>query len=93
MLVSVLRKPVPYEKPGMVMVFSESVRKNMEEFALKVPLYSEPSKTSTVVKYYSDSKETFIFIERAKGAWIKVMDSQRDTGWISSYFLRHKPGK
>ena len=92
MLVSIFRKPVPYEKPGMVMIFSETVRKNMDKFALKVPLYSEPSKTSTVIKYYSNSRETFIFLERAKGAWIKVIDSQKDTGWISSYFLRQKPG-
>ncbi len=92
MLISVLRRPIPYEKPGMKMVFTDAVKKNMQRFALKVPLYSEPSSSSEVKKYYFNVDETFVFLQRAKGPWIKVADMYSDTGWIYSYFLRQKPG-
>jgi len=77
----------------MVMVFSPEVKRDMEKFALKVPMFSEPSNSSTVIKYFSDKEAEFLFLKRGKGAWIKVVDQTQDTGWISSYFLRFKPGQ
>jgi hypothetical protein len=93
MFVSLLRKPEKAERPGMVMVFAGDIKRDMQKFALKVPLYSAPKVDARIVKYYSDVNEKFIFVERAKGSWIKVVDSDQDTGWVSSYLLRFGPGR
>ncbi|HOP32005.1 MAG TPA: SH3 domain-containing protein [Candidatus Hydrothermia bacterium] len=92
MVHSILSKPERSERPGMQMVFEGNVQRDMQKYALKVPLYLDPKETSAIVKYYSDVNESFIFIERAKGHWIKVVDSDNDTGWVSSYLVKFKPG-
>ncbi len=75
------------------MYFAEDVKKDMKSFSLKVPLYKEPNSKSEILKYYGDLNQTFIFVERAKGSWIKVVDQDGDTGWVSSYLLRFGPQK
>jgi hypothetical protein len=93
MVCSLLRKPSVYEKPGTKMAFAPEVRKDMEKYALTVPLYSKPDKGSEITKNYANPNEKFIFLGRSKGQWIKVLDEDGDSGWINSYLLRFVPGK
>lgn len=75
------------------MAFAPEVKSDMKKYSLSVPLYSKPDKGSEILKSYTNVDEHFIFLERFKGQWIKVVDQDGDTGWVSSYLLRFVPGK
>uniref|UniRef100_A0A7V3ZXP9 SH3 domain-containing protein n=1 Tax=candidate division WOR-3 bacterium TaxID=2052148 RepID=A0A7V3ZXP9_UNCW3 len=93
MICSLFRKPDLYEKPGSKMTFAPDVKSDMKKYSLSVPLYSKPDKGSEILKSYTNVDEYFIFLERFKGQWIRVVDQDGDTGWISSYLLRFVPGR
>ncbi len=72
----------------MRLSFNAETRKDMVQFGLKVPLYARPSGESEVIKYYENPEEKFTMIERERKTWVKVVDEEQDTGWLSVYFLK-----
>lgn len=88
MIVQLTSKPKFLEEKNIRLSFNAETKKDMIQFGLKVPLYSKPSGESEVVKYYENPQETFIMIQRERKIWVKVVDEDQDTGWLSVYFLK-----
>jgi len=88
MIVQLTSKPKFLEEKNIRLSFNAETKKDMIQFGLKVPLYSQPSGESEVVKYYENPEEKFIMIQRERKIWVKVVDEDQDTGWLSVYFLK-----